>query len=69
LRNWAEKQLPKRCIEVGTKTLMAEFVKLVTRDNTKKNHDDILNAMKMAITDKATESHNWDIKAMDSLVI
>ena len=65
---WAEKQLPKKCIEVGTNTLMQEFEKLITKTNTKKNHDDILNGVKLAITNRASKSHEWDIKAMDSLV-
>ncbi len=48
---------------------MHEFEKLITKNQSKKTHDDILNGLKLAITEKASQSHQWDVKAMDSLVI
>lgn len=68
LRHWAEKQLPKKCVEVGTRTLMDEFEKLVTKDQSKKNHDGLLDEVKLAVKDASSKQHQWDNKAMDSLV-
>ena len=48
---------------------MDEFEKLVRRDNGKKNHDDILNELKYIITNKSSDNHKWDTKAIDSLVM
>lgn len=68
LRHWAEKQLPQKCVEVGTLALMQEFEKLITKDQTKKNHDNLLDVLKEAIREAASKCHKWDTKAMDSLV-
>ena len=68
LRHWAEKQLPKKCVDVGTHTLMQEFEKLVTKDNTKKSHDNLLDEVKLAVKESSSKNHQWDNKAMDSLV-
>merc|ERR1712127_502773 len=67
IRAWADKLLPQQCVQVGTKTLMAEFGKLLTKDYAKKQHDGLLDELKLAITDAVTEQHKWDEKAMDSL--
>ena len=55
-------------IKVGTRALMEEFQKLITKDNTKKAHDNLLDELKLAIKDASSKSHQWDNKAMDSLV-
>jgi hypothetical protein len=54
--------------KVGTKTLMQEFSKLLTKDVNKKNHDNLLDELKLSITESVSKQHQWDIKAMDSLV-
>jgi hypothetical protein len=55
-------------IKVGTRALMEEFQKLITKDNTKKAHDNLLDELKLAIKEASSNSHQWDNKAMDSLV-
>ncbi|RNA43510.1 dynamin-like 120 kDa mitochondrial-like protein [Brachionus plicatilis] len=67
LRHWAEKQLPQKCVEVGTLALMQEFEKLINKDQVKKNHDNLLDGLKEAIRGAASQCHKWDTKAMDSL--
>lgn len=67
LKQWAERQLPKECVDVGTKALLKEFENLITKDNTKKNHDNILDNLKVAIKNSARLKHKWDDKALESL--
>ena len=47
---------------------MQEFEKLITKEFTKKNHDNLLDDLKLTIQAEASKSHKWDTKAMDSLV-
>lgn len=47
---------------------MDEFEKLVTKDQSKKNHDGLLDEVKLAVKDASSKQHEWDNKAMDSLV-
>jgi len=54
--------------KVGTKALMQEFEKLIIKDYNKKNHDTILDALKLSIKETSSKQHQWDTKAMDSLV-
>ena len=54
-------------LQVGTNALMQEFEKLVTKDHSKKNHDNLLDELKLAIKESASKQHQWDTKAMDSL--
>lgn len=54
--------------KVGTKALMEEFEKLITKEQQKKTHDDLLDELKLAIKEAASKHHQWDNKAMDSLV-
>ena len=53
---------------MGTKALMQEFEKLIIKDYNKKNHDTILDELKLSIKEAASKQHQWDTKAMDSLV-
>jgi hypothetical protein len=57
-----------RPFKVGTKALMEEFEKIIIKDQQKKNHDNLLDELKLAIKENASKSHQWDNKAMDSLV-
>ena len=68
LRQWAEKQLPQNCVEAGLNSLMREFENILTKDYAKKNHDNLLDDLKLAIQERASKNHKWDTKAMDSLV-
>ena len=56
-------------IQVGTKTLLQEFEKLLTKDHNKKTHDTLLDELKYTIFESVTKEHQWDTKAIDSLVI
>ncbi|XP_041377783.1 dynamin-like 120 kDa protein, mitochondrial isoform X2 [Gigantopelta aegis] len=67
LKQWADVQLPKRCVEVGWDTLHDEFQKLVERDKEKRHHDDIYDQLKLAVIELAKQKHSWDAKAEDSL--
>ncbi len=69
LRDWAVKKLPHKCVQVGLDTLMKEFENILTKDYSKKGHDNLLDELKYAIKDAASKNHKWDTKAMDSLVI
>lgn len=60
--------MPEKCVDVGTKALMQEFEKFVTKDQAKKNHDNLLDELKLTIIEGASSKHQWDTKAMDSLV-
>jgi len=68
LRDWAVKKLPQKCVQVGLDTLMKEFENILTKDYSKKGHDNLLDELKYAIKDTASKNHKWDTKAMDSLV-
>ena len=54
--------------KVGTKVLLDEFEKLILKDQSKKTHDRILDGLKLAIKNSASNRHNWDEKALESLV-
>ena len=47
---------------------MREFENILTKDYAKKNHDNLLDDLKLAIQERASKNHKWDTKAMDSLV-
>lgn len=68
LRDWAVKNLPHKCVQVGLETLMKEFSSILTKDYSNKNHDNLLDSLKAEIQDTASKNHQWDTKAMDSLV-
>lgn len=47
---------------------MQEFEKLITKEFSKKNHDNLLDDLKLMIQSEASKHHKWDTKALDSLV-
>jgi len=67
LREWAVKNLPQKCVQVGLDTLMKEFSSIMTKDYSNKNHDNLLDGLKAEIQTAASKNHKWDTKAMDSL--
>jgi optic atrophy protein 1 len=56
-------------LKMGIKALLDEFENIITRDKSKKNHDAILDDLKLAIKNTALQTHKWDEKALDSLRI
>lgn len=48
---------------------MEEFERLIRKDQQKKTHDNLLDELKLSVKEAASANHQWDNKAMDSLVI
>jgi optic atrophy protein 1 len=67
LKQWADKMLPKKCVEVGWQTLEEEFNKLLESGRSERDHDGIFDALKAAVRDESLKKHKWDEKAEDSL--
>lgn len=73
LKQWADVQLPKRCVEVGWDTLHEEFSKLLMGNGNNSNKrgkaadDDIFNKLKMSVIETCKTKHQWESKAEDSL--
>ncbi|XP_076451675.1 dynamin-like GTPase OPA1, mitochondrial isoform X2 [Babylonia areolata] len=73
LKQWADVQLPKKCVEVGWDTLHEEFSKLLlgnSNSSSKRSkgvEDDIFNKLKMNVIETCKTKHQWESKAEDSL--
>lgn len=68
LRHWAEKELPRMCIDIGHRVLLDEFQNLVEREQKSPSHDPIANDLKLHVVQASRSRHQWDSKALDSLV-
>jgi hypothetical protein len=49
--------------------LIYNYFKFSTKEFSKKNHDNLLDELKLRVQNDACKSHKWDAKAMDSLVL
>ncbi|KAL8571100.1 hypothetical protein ACOMHN_010561 [Nucella lapillus] len=75
LKQWADVQLPKRCVEVGWDTLHEEFSRLLMRSGSsssgnkrgKGTDDNIFNQLKISVIETCKTKHQWESKAEDSL--
>ncbi|XP_025080779.1 dynamin-like 120 kDa protein, mitochondrial isoform X2 [Pomacea canaliculata] len=68
LKQWADVQLPKKCVEVGWDTLHEEFSQLLLKGKKKLGEDDeIFDKLKMAVIETCKTRHQWENKAEDSL--
>ncbi|CAE1159183.1 OPA1 [Acanthosepion pharaonis] len=67
LKQWADSLLPKKCVKVGWNTLHEEFGKLMDREDSLKEHDNIFDQLKLAVKDACMKRHEWDSKAEESL--
>lgn len=67
LKQWADKQLPKKCVEVGIETLQDEFCRMLLRDKDKQGRDDIYDKLITTVNENSRQKHQWDEKAEDSL--
>lgn len=67
LKQWADVQLPKRCVEVGWDTLHEEFSSLLLHQKKKGDDDDIFDKLKMSVLETCKRKHQWESKAEDSL--
>jgi hypothetical protein len=69
LQQWAEKELPRQCVEIGHQVLLNEFESLIEREQKSRSNDPITNDLKMQVVQACRTRHQWDAKALDSLVL
>jgi optic atrophy protein 1 len=62
LKEWADRLLPERCVEVGWETLREGFSNLVEKSKTAKDHDAIFDSLKQAVVEEACSRHSWEDK-------
>ncbi|XP_062901801.1 dynamin-like 120 kDa protein, mitochondrial isoform X1 [Mobula hypostoma] len=66
LKQWTDKQLPHKAVEVAWETLEDEFTRFMS-ERKGKNHDDIFDKLKQAVKDESIKRHKWNEQAEDSL--
>uniref|UniRef100_A0A8C4R5S5 Dynamin-like GTPase OPA1, mitochondrial n=1 Tax=Eptatretus burgeri TaxID=7764 RepID=A0A8C4R5S5_EPTBU len=66
LRQWADKQLPRRAVEVAWEVLQEEFSRFMTEQQGKEA-DTIFDKLKEAVKDESIKRHQWNLEANDSL--
>ncbi|XP_076974018.1 dynamin-like GTPase OPA1, mitochondrial isoform X4 [Tamandua tetradactyla] len=66
LKQWTDKQLPNKAVEVAWKTLQEEFSRFMTEPKGKE-HDDIFDKLKEAVKEESIKRHKWNDFAEDSL--
>uniref|UniRef100_A0A673WKZ6 Dynamin-like GTPase OPA1, mitochondrial n=1 Tax=Salmo trutta TaxID=8032 RepID=A0A673WKZ6_SALTR len=68
LKQWTDKQLPHKALEVAWETLQEEFARFMA-EYKGKDQDDIFDKLKEAVKDESIKRHKWNERAMDSLVL
>ncbi|XP_035380275.1 dynamin-like 120 kDa protein, mitochondrial isoform X5 [Electrophorus electricus] len=66
LKQWTDKQLPHKALEVAWETLQEEFARFMA-EYKGKDQDDIFDKLKEAVKDESIKRHKWNESAMDSL--
>ncbi|XP_037381197.1 dynamin-like 120 kDa protein, mitochondrial isoform X2 [Talpa occidentalis] len=66
LKQWTDKQLPNKAVEVAWETLQQEFSRFMTEPKGKE-HDDIFDKLKEAVKEESIKRHKWNDFAEDSL--
>ncbi|XP_042312872.1 dynamin-like 120 kDa protein, mitochondrial isoform X2 [Sceloporus undulatus] len=66
LKQWTDKQLPNKAVEVAWETLQEEFARFMTEEKGKE-HDDIFDKLKQAVKEESIKRHRWNEGAEDSL--
>ncbi|XP_028924535.1 dynamin-like 120 kDa protein, mitochondrial isoform X1 [Ornithorhynchus anatinus] len=66
LKQWTDKQLPTKAVEVAWETLQEEFSRFMTEPKGKE-HDDIFDKLKQAVKEETIKRHKWNERAEDSL--
>ncbi|XP_067594546.1 dynamin-like GTPase OPA1, mitochondrial isoform X2 [Pseudorca crassidens] len=66
LKQWTDKQLPNKAVEVAWETLEEEFSRFMTEPKGKE-HDDIFDKLKEAVKEETIKRHKWNDFAEDSL--
>uniref|UniRef100_A0A8C3A1Z1 Dynamin-like GTPase OPA1, mitochondrial n=1 Tax=Cyclopterus lumpus TaxID=8103 RepID=A0A8C3A1Z1_CYCLU len=67
LKQWTDKQLPHKALEVAWETLQEEFARFMA-EYKGKDQDDIFDKLKEAVKDESIKRHKWNERAKDSLV-
>ncbi|XP_054838974.1 dynamin-like 120 kDa protein, mitochondrial isoform X2 [Eublepharis macularius] len=66
LKQWTDKQLPSKAVEVAWETLQEEFSRFMTEPKGKE-HDNIFDKLKQAVKEESIKRHKWNERAEDSL--
>ncbi|XP_065128658.1 dynamin-like GTPase OPA1, mitochondrial isoform X4 [Paramisgurnus dabryanus] len=66
LKQWTDKQLPHKALEVAWETLQEEFARFMA-EYKGKDQDDIFDKLKEAVKEESIKRHKWNERAMDSL--
>ncbi|KAF7202426.1 dynamin-like GTPase OPA1, mitochondrial isoform X2 [Nothobranchius furzeri] len=66
LKQWTDKQLPHKALEVAWETLQEEFARFIA-EYKGKDQDDIFDKLKEAVKDESIKRHKWNERALDSL--
>ncbi|XP_006637707.2 dynamin-like GTPase OPA1, mitochondrial isoform X1 [Lepisosteus oculatus] len=66
LKQWTDKQLPHKALEVAWETLQEEFARFMS-EYKGKDQDDIFDKLKEAVKDESIKRHKWNERAEDSL--
>ncbi|KAM5163488.1 dynamin-like GTPase OPA1, mitochondrial isoform 1-T1 [Mantella aurantiaca] len=66
LKQWTDKQLPHKAVEVAWETLQQEFSRFMIEQKGKE-HDDIFDKLKEAVKEESIKRHKWNERAEDSL--
>ncbi|KAJ7993508.1 hypothetical protein DPEC_G00273140 [Dallia pectoralis] len=66
LKQWTDKQLPHKALEVAWETLQEEFARFMA-EYKGKDQDDIFDKLKEAVKDESIKRHKWNESSMDSL--
>ncbi|XP_013855162.1 dynamin-like GTPase OPA1, mitochondrial isoform X4 [Austrofundulus limnaeus] len=66
LKQWTDKQLPHKALEVAWETLQEEFARFMA-EYRGKDQDDIFDKLKEAVKDESIKRHKWNERALDSL--
>ncbi|XP_015251749.1 PREDICTED: dynamin-like 120 kDa protein, mitochondrial isoform X3 [Cyprinodon variegatus] len=66
LKQWTDKQLPHKALEVAWETLQEEFARFMA-EYKGKDQDDIFDKLKEAVKDEGIKRHKWNERALDSL--
>ncbi|MFT7810921.1 dynamin-like 120 kDa protein, mitochondrial isoform X2 [Arapaima gigas] len=66
LKQWTDKQLPYKALEVAWETLQEEFARFMA-EYKGKDQDDIFDKLKEAVKDESIKRHKWNERALESL--
>ena len=68
MQQWTKKELPHQCVEISHHVLLDELQNLIEREQKSRSYDPIANDLKLQVVQVCRTRHQWDVKAIDSLV-